>query len=122
MTGIDPGEAVENVIKGWIEKPEYQAIEVPERADLEASSTRQAQQAIIEAAHRAGGLPEVLSPKGHPIDVAGLAVGSREWTELQNYLIDHGLTQYVTDYGQSHSNAVAPVADKSDDEKSDDDE
>lgn len=121
MTGIDPGEAVENVIKDWIDKPEYQAIEVPERADLEASSTRQAQQAIIEAAHRAGALPTVLNPDGHPIDVAGLAVGSPQWNELQNYLINHGLTQYVTDYGQSYSNAVAP-ADKSDADKSDDDE
>ncbi|OCB13220.1 hypothetical protein A5717_15040 [Mycolicibacterium porcinum] len=118
VTGLDPGEAAENLIKGWIDKPEYQALKVPEAADLEAASTAQAQQAIVEAAHRAGQLPTSLNPDGHPIDVAETAIGSPEWGELQKYLINHGLTQYVTDYGQSYSEAVAPK----DDDKSDDDE
>lgn len=112
VTGVDPGETVENTIKKWIDKPEYEAIKIPEPADLEAASTRQAQQAIVEAAHRAGQLPAVLNPNGQPIDVAQLATGSREYDELQKYLIGRGLTQYVMDYGQSYSDAV----------KSDDDE
>lgn len=106
VTGADPGGLVENAIKEAIDKPEYQAIEVPEAADLEAASTRQAQQAIVEAAQRAGQLPAILAPGGNTVDVANLAVGSTEWNALQQYLVQRNLTQYVMDYGQSYSVVV----------------
>ncbi|OBB54557.1 MULTISPECIES: EspA/EspE family type VII secretion system effector [Mycolicibacterium] len=106
VTGADPGQAVEDAIKEWIDKPEYQQIKVPEAANLEAASTRQAQQAVVEAAFRAGQLPPSLSPDGQPVDVASLAVGTPQWNELQEYMIGRGLTQYVMDYGQSYSIVV----------------
>ncbi|WP_422744244.1 EspA/EspE family type VII secretion system effector [Mycobacterium sp. WMMD1722] len=106
VTGVNAGDAVENAIKQAIDMPEYQAIEVPEAADLEAASTRQAQQAIVDAALRAGQLPPILAPDGRPVAVADLAVGSAEWTALQQYLVQRNLTQYVLDYGQSYAVVV----------------
>lgn len=107
MTGFDPREFVENKIKDWIGKPEYQGLTLPDPDNLRASSALQAQQTLLQAAHEAGQLPSTLqTPDGAPVDVATLSPSSTQYQQLQQFLIDRGLTQYVVDYGQSYSIAL----------------
>ncbi|AKS30747.1 EspA/EspE family type VII secretion system effector [Mycolicibacterium goodii] len=105
-TGLDPGGIVESSIKHFIDTPEYQAIVVPDDDILMAKSNLQAQQAVLEAAMKAGELPDELKHGNSPVQISELGPGSREYQIVQKYLIERGLAQYVTDYAQSYSIAL----------------
>ncbi|MDV3125719.1 hypothetical protein M1247_12400, partial [Mycobacterium sp. 21AC1] len=103
LTGLDPGEMVENQIRDWIGTPEYQEKTVPDPDILRASSTLQAQQTVLQAAFQAGDLPPEMVADGRPVAVRDLSPNSPEYQQVQQFLIDRGLSQYATDYGQSYS-------------------
>ncbi|OKH65495.1 hypothetical protein EB74_06790 [Mycobacterium sp. SWH-M5] len=102
-TGLDPGATVENAIKHFIEAPEYKALTVPDDDILMAGSNVQAQQTVLEAAMKAGELPDELKRGNSPVQISELGPDSREYQIVQKYLIERGLAQYVTDYAQSYS-------------------
>jgi hypothetical protein len=106
VTGLDPGQMVEDRIRDWIGKPEYQAMTVPDNNDMLAESTQLAQQTILQAAYDAKQLPPEFVNGGGPVDVATLPPGGPVYRAMQQYFIDRGLTQYVTDFGQSYSAAL----------------
>jgi hypothetical protein len=103
LAGLDAGEMVENQIREWIGKPEYQALTVPGDNVLLAESTQQAQQTILQAAYDAGQLPAEFRSGDGPVEVADLPPGGDVYRAMQQYFIDRGLSQYVTDFGQSYA-------------------
>ncbi|MDO3640145.1 TPR repeat region-containing protein [Mycolicibacterium arseniciresistens] len=104
VTGLAPGDLVENQIKEAIGTAQYEGISAPHQDDLGAGANRQAQQAILQAAYDAGQLPPELAPNGQPINLSGqpLAPGSPEAIALDNFLDSRGLNPYVENYGQSY--------------------
>ena len=102
ITGVDPGQIVEDKIKDFIGKPEYQGTPVPSGDDLQARATVQAQQSALEAAFKAGQLPPQFTPGGTPIDVSSMDPESDEYKAVQDWMEKRGLTQYVENYGQSY--------------------
>lgn len=108
VTGLEPGEAVEQQIKDWIAKPEYHDVTLAETQTLEAASPARAHQSILQAAFDNGQLPAVLMPGGEPLDLSGppLAENSPEGQALKNFLESRGLEQYVKDYTQSYDTNV----------------
>lgn len=106
LTGLDPGMLVENKIREWIGTPEYQAMTVPDSNNLLAEATQRAQQTILQAAYDAGQLPADLRRGDGPVEVDDLPPGGPIYQAMQQYFIDRGLSQYVTDFGQSYSAAL----------------
>lgn len=106
LTGLDPGALVENKIREWIGTPEYQALTVPDSNNLLAEATVRAQQTILRAAYDAGQLPMEFTSGNGPVKVEDLPPGGPIYRAMQQYFIDRGLSQYVTDFGQSYSAAL----------------
>lgn len=79
---------------------------MPDDDILMAGSNVQAQQTVLEAAMKAGELPDELKRGNSPVQISELGPDSREYQIVQKYLIERGLAQYVTDYAQSYSIAL----------------
>jgi uncharacterized protein YukE len=107
VTGLKPGELIENQIKEWIGKPEYQAMPVPETANLRAGAEHQAEQAILQAALQAGQLPpEFIAPNGQPIVVESFSSQDPRVAAFNTWLASRGLSEYVHEYSQTYGNSI----------------
>ncbi|MFR9751419.1 hypothetical protein ACL02S_10320 [Nocardia sp. 004] len=116
MTGVDPGELMEGKVQEWLGKPEYEYMELPDKANLVPEAVDNAHQSILNAAYGAGTLPSELHTPEGPVDIRSINSNSQMLRVFNDFLEDHKLSQYVKDYEQSYANRLVDQKDQEDDE------
>ncbi|MGS2806121.1 TPR repeat region-containing protein [Nocardia sp. MW-W600-9] len=105
VTGLEAGNTTSGLIQEWIGKPEYDFKDRPNSQELKAEANQSAQQAVLNAADAAGQLPEYLKVDGRPATVEEI-IDQGKASQLDDFLTEHGLNQFITDYRQSYALSV----------------
>ncbi|MFD4434043.1 hypothetical protein ACFWPJ_32445, partial [Nocardia sp. NPDC058497] len=95
VTGLEAGNTTTGLIQEWIGKPEYDYKDRPSPQELKTEAIQSAQQAVLNGADAAGQLPESLKVDGRPATVEEI-VGQGKADQLNDFLTEHGLNQYIT--------------------------
>lgn len=112
VSGIEPGNTVQDWVLTALGKPEYQSMEIPSEAMLAAQSTDHAHQTILNAAYSTGTLPAEFHTSSGPMDLGDIHKNESTEIAFNAFLESHGLSQFITDYQQSYQISLNPPPDK----------